>query len=118
MSTTDPFDRAFREFTLDASDMSRAAINSMRAVLGVSGAVAVILGVVLLFWPAKTIAVFAIFLGIYFVVAGIMRLGVGIFSMNLRSNLRPFVVEVGLICGGASWISMMSPPGPSSRIAW
>ena len=97
MSTTDPFDRAFREFSLDATDMSRAAINSMRAVLGVSGAVAVILGVVLLFWPAKTIAVFAIFLGIYFVVAGIMRLGVGIFARGIGGGIRTLNIILGVL---------------------
>ena len=76
MSSTDPLKSAVHDLSLDASEMTRSAINGIRAVLGISGAVAVILGVVLLFWPAKAIAVLAVFLGIYFVIAGIMRLGV------------------------------------------
>jgi uncharacterized membrane protein HdeD (DUF308 family) len=97
MSSTDPFPSAVRDLSLDASEMTRSAINGIRAVLGVSGAVAVILGVVLLFWPAKTIAVLAVFLGIYFVIAGIMRLGVGIFSRGIGGGLRTLNIILGIL---------------------
>ncbi|WP_348787653.1 DUF308 domain-containing protein [Leifsonia sp. NPDC080035] len=97
MSSTDPLARAVHEFSLDATDMTRSAINGIRAVLGVSGVVAVILGVVLLLWPAKTIAVFAIFLGIYFVVSGIMRLGVGIFARGISGGIRTLNIILGVL---------------------
>ena len=97
MSSTDPLQSAVHELSLDASQMTRSAINSIRAVLGISGAVAVILGVVLLFWPAKTIAVLAVFLGIYFVIAGIMRLGVGIFARGIGGGIRTLNIILGVL---------------------
>lgn len=97
MSSTDPFQSAVRDLSLDASEMTRSAINGIRAALGVSGAVAVILGVVMLFWPAKTIAVLAVFLGIYFVIAGIMRLGIGIFSRGIGGGIRTLNIILGIL---------------------
>ncbi|MEN2737784.1 DUF308 domain-containing protein [Microbacterium sp. X-17] len=97
MSSTDPLDSAVRDLSLDASEMTRSAINAIRAVMGVSGAVAVILGVVLLFWPAKTIAVLAVFLGIYFLIAGIMRLGMGIFARGIGGGIRTLNIILGVL---------------------
>lgn len=97
MSSTDPFQSAVRDLSLDASEMTRSAINGIRAALGVSGAVAVILGAVMLFWPAKTIAVLAVFLGIYFVIAGIMRLGIGIFSRGIGGGIRTLNIILGIL---------------------
>ena len=56
MSATDPVDSVLHELALDARSMTRSAINGVRTALGISGAVAVILGAVLLFWPEKTLA--------------------------------------------------------------
>lgn len=97
MSSTDPLGTAVHEFSLDAAGMTRSAITAVRAVLGVTGAVAVILGIVLLFWPAKTIAVFAVFLGIYFVISGIMRLGVGIFARGIGGGIRTLNIILGVL---------------------
>jgi uncharacterized membrane protein HdeD (DUF308 family) len=97
MSSTDPLQSAVHDLSLDASEMTRSAINGIRAVFGISGAVAVILGVVLLFWPGKTIAVLAVFLGIYFVIAGIMRLGVGIFSRGIGGGIRTLNIILGVL---------------------
>lgn len=97
MSSTDPLDSAVHDLSMDASRMTRSAINGIRAALGVSGVVAVILGVVLLFWPEKTIAVFAVFLGIYFVIAGIMRLGVGIFARGIGGGIRTLNIILGIL---------------------
>lgn len=97
MSSTDPVDTVLHDFSLDAKNLTRSAINGVRAVLGISGAVAVILGIVLLFWPVKTIAVLAVFLGIYFVVAGVMRLAMGIFSRGIGGGLRTLNILLGVL---------------------
>lgn len=97
MSSNDRFDSAVRDLSLDASEMTRSAINGIRAVLGISGGVAVVLGVVLLFWPAKTISVLAVFLGLYFLVAGIMRLGVGIFGRGIGGGIRTLNIILGIL---------------------
>lgn len=97
MTTTEPTGAAMHEFALDSRAMTRSAINGVRAVFGVSGAVAVILGIVLLFWPVKSIEVLAVFLGIYFLIAGIMRLGIGIFSRGISGGVRTLSIILGVL---------------------
>lgn len=97
MSVNDPTDPMFHEFSMDARQMTRSAINAVRTALGVSGAVAVVLGVVLLVWPEKTIGVLAVFLGIYFLVAGVLRLGLGIFSRGMRGGARSLNIILGVL---------------------
>jgi uncharacterized membrane protein HdeD (DUF308 family) len=97
MSIPDPVDAVIHEFALDAKNLSKQAINGIRIAFGIAGGVAVILGIVLLIWPAKTIGVVAIFLGIYFIVSGIMRLGIGIFSRGISAGLRTLDILLGLL---------------------
>ncbi|WP_374010545.1 HdeD family acid-resistance protein [Leifsonia sp. LS-T14] len=97
MSVNSPVDPGLHEFSLDARHMTRSTINAIRVALGISGAVGLILGIVLLFWPDKTIAVFAVFLGIYFLVAGVLRLGVGIFSREMRGGSRALNIILGIV---------------------
>ncbi|WP_158864182.1 HdeD family acid-resistance protein [Leifsonia sp. AG29] len=106
MSATDPVDSVLHELSLDASRMNRSAINGVRTGLGVSGAVAVLLGVVLLFWPEKTLAVLAIFLGIYFIVAGVVRLAIGIFARGITAGIRTLNIILGALLVFAGVIAL------------
>jgi uncharacterized membrane protein HdeD (DUF308 family) len=93
-STTDSFTTGVQ---LDATRLTRGVINALRAAFGVLGVVALVLGVVLLFWPTKTVAAVAIFLGIYFVIAGAIRLAVGIFSRGIPGADRTLDIFVGIL---------------------
>jgi uncharacterized membrane protein HdeD (DUF308 family) len=106
MSTPGSTSAAFQEFSLNAADLTRGAINGVRAALGISGAVAVILGVVLLFWPVRTLAVVAAFLGIYFIIAGIMRLAIGIFSKGITGGVRAMHIVFGALLVFAGIIAL------------
>ncbi|WP_431277107.1 HdeD family acid-resistance protein [Leifsonia poae] len=97
MTSTDPIDSVFDEFSLDAKNLTKSAINGVRTALGISGVAAVILGIVLLVWPVKTLAVLAIFLGIYFVIAGVMRLALGIFSKGISGGMRTLNIVLGVL---------------------
>jgi uncharacterized membrane protein HdeD (DUF308 family) len=97
MSLNDPTDPLLHEFSLDAANMTRSAINAIRTALGVAGAVSLILGIVLLFWPDKTLSVLAVFLGIYFLIVGVLRLGVGIFSRGMRGGSRALNIILGVL---------------------
>lgn len=94
MSATDPI---VNELSLNARDMTRSAINAVRTALGVSGGVSLILGIVLLFWPEKTLSVLAVFLGIYFLIAGVLRLAIGIFAHGLRGGSRVLNIILGVL---------------------
>lgn len=102
------------EYSLDAASMTRSAVNGLRAVIGISGAVSLILGVVLLAWPEKTIAVFTIFLAIFFLIAGILRLGVGIFSRGISGGIRTLNIILGILLVLAGVVAMKDVVGASA----
>lgn len=62
----------------------KSAINGIRTALGVSGLVSLVIGVLVVFWPGKSLVTIAgalaLLLGIYAVVAGVIYLGIGIFA--------------------------------------
>ncbi len=82
---------------LDARRLTRSAISSVRALLGVLGIVGVVLGIALLVWPGKTLQVAAIVLGIYFIVDAIVRVGVAIQARSLSGGWRVLNVFVAII---------------------
>jgi uncharacterized membrane protein HdeD (DUF308 family) len=97
MTSTGSGDPLIHEFSLSADGLTRSAVNGIRTALGISGAAALILGVVLLFWPAKTLSVMAVFLGIYFLIAGIARLAIGIFSRGISGGIRTLNLVFGAL---------------------
>lgn len=84
-------------FALDPLKLTQQAVKGLRMAFAISGAVALVLGLVLLFWPTKTLAVVAIFLGINFLIAGGVKVALGIFSHGLSTGLRVLDVVLGLL---------------------
>jgi uncharacterized membrane protein HdeD (DUF308 family) len=117
MTSTNPVDAGFHDFSLDARNLTKSAINGIRVALGISGVAAVILGVVLLIWPVKTLAVFAVFLGIYFVIAGIMRLAIGIFSKGTSGGMRALNIILGVLLVIAGIIALKNVTAAAVTIA-
>jgi uncharacterized membrane protein HdeD (DUF308 family) len=96
MTTSPSSSPSLGDFTLDAKDMTRNAINGFRAAFAIGGVVALILGIVLLVWPAKTVIVFAAVLGIFFISTGIIRIALGIFSFGTSAGHRVLSIVLGL----------------------
>lgn len=97
MTATDPLENLVHDFALNAKNLTKSAINGIRLAFGIGGIVALILGVVLLVWPEKTLGVVAIFLGIYFLVAGVLRLAMGIFSKGISGGMRTLDILLGVL---------------------
>jgi uncharacterized membrane protein HdeD (DUF308 family) len=93
-------------FILDAKDLTRSAINGIRVALGIAGAVALGLGILLFARPDKTLEAAATILGIYFVIAGAVRLLTGLFSRGIRTNLRLLSIVLGLLLIAAGVIAL------------
>ncbi len=87
----------FDIFSLDPQKLADKAIRGLRAAFVISGAAALILGIVLLLWPSKTLAVVAVFLGINFLITGAVKVALGIFSHSLSAGLRILDVLLGLL---------------------
>lgn len=93
-------------FALDPHKLTRQAVKGLRIAFAVSGAVAVVLGLVLLLWPTKTLAVVAVFLGINFLITGGVKVAVGIFSHSLSTGMRILDVLLGLLVMVAGIIAL------------
>ncbi|WP_296664585.1 HdeD family acid-resistance protein [Demequina sp.] len=83
-------------FDLDEREMTRSAISAIRIVFGVLGALALAIGIALLVWPGRTLVVGAALVGIYFAIAGVVRIAVGIFGSALSGGLRTLTIIFGL----------------------
>ncbi len=84
-------------FELDPDSLGKNGINAVRAAFGLVGILSVALGITLLVWPGKTIAVVAGIAGIYFIFAGIARLALSIFSSGLSAGHRILGIVLGLV---------------------
>ena len=84
-------------FSLDSAELSKSAINTVRTALGVSGAVALIVGILITFWPKNSLLVITVILGIYFIIAGIAYAGLGIFSKGISGGARALDIILGVL---------------------
>ncbi|RBP98259.1 hypothetical protein CRD60_03800 [Bifidobacterium aemilianum] len=89
--------RQINPFNLIEEILPAKAKNAIRAIYGVIGVAAIILGVVLLLWPGVTMTVFAVALGIYFLVSGIIRLVSAIVEVGLPGGWRVLDILVGIL---------------------
>ena len=87
----------FAAYSLDSTELSKAAINTVRTTLGISGAVALIVGILITFWPKDSAFVITWILGLYFIIAGIAYLGLGIFSRGISGGARAVDIILGVL---------------------
>ncbi len=78
-------------------DMDRKAVGMVRGALGVAGLIALIMGVVILAWPAKSASVVAGFVAVYALIAGVVSIAIGIFSRRRRGWARVGHLALGAV---------------------
>lgn len=83
--------------TVDAKELQRSTINGIRIALAVTGVLALGLGAFLLFSPEKSTVVAAVIFGLYFVVAGAIRLIAGIVAREIPGGWRVLNILLGLL---------------------
>lgn len=72
-------------------------VNSIRAALGISGLVSLVIGLLILFQPRGVGLVIAGFMAAYTVIAGLAYLGIGIFSRTLGTWPRIGHLVLGVV---------------------
>ncbi len=82
---------------LDARELSDSTVNVIRILLGVSGLLALAVGAFLTFSPEKSTAVAAILFGLYFTVAGFVRIGAGLFARESNGSWRVLNILFGTL---------------------
>ncbi|WP_350349924.1 DUF308 domain-containing protein [Agromyces sp. G08B096] len=102
-------DSFFATFSLDAADLSKSAINTVRATLGISGVVSLIVGLFITFAPEKSAVALAWIFGLYFLIAGIAYVGLGIFSKGISGGARALDIILGVLFVIAGIIVLANP---------
>lgn len=80
-----------------ASEADKSAVNGIRTALGVGGVLAVIVGILILAWPGKTLAVVTAIIAIYAIAAGLVYAGLGIFSRTKGGWARVGHILLGIL---------------------
>ena len=101
-------------FRLNAPDLTRRAITTVRASFALLGVLALGLGIALLAWPGKTITALAVILGAYLLVEGVIRIVMALVTplIHAGSRLLSMLFGVLFILGG---VVMMRNPGLSGE---
>jgi uncharacterized membrane protein HdeD (DUF308 family) len=84
-------------FEFDPTSLGKSGVNAVRAAFGLVGIIALGLGIALLVWPGVTLKVAAGIAGVYFVIAGIARLALAIFSRGMGAGHRVLGIVLGII---------------------
>jgi len=107
----------FAGFSLDSADLSKAAINTVRTTLGISGVVALIVGIFITVWPEKTAIAFVYILAIYLIIAGIAYVGLGIFSKGISGGARALDIILGVLFVIGGVLALVNAPGAATALA-
>lgn len=75
---------------------AKSLVKSIRITLAVSGVIALIAGIVLLVWPVKSAVIVTAVFASYLVVAGLVYIGLGIFSHSRGGWARVGHIVLGL----------------------
>ncbi|WP_062389428.1 HdeD family acid-resistance protein [Demequina iriomotensis] len=84
-------------FELDARALTARAITAVRVMFAVLGVLALAVGIALIVWPGRTLAVGAALAGIYFAVAGVARIAMGVFGSAVSGGLRALAIVMGVL---------------------
>ena len=103
-------------FALDALNLARSAVRGIRLGLATIGVVSIVLGLLVLFWPGATLEVLAVLFGLYFVLAGAVRILLGVFT-GLGPGLKILNILVGLALVAVGVIAMRNPAASLTALA-
>ncbi|KZE32613.1 HdeD family acid-resistance protein [Microbacterium sp. T32] len=79
---------------------STPAVRAVRTALAVSGAVSLIVGLLILLWPGRTAAVAVAIIAVYVIIAGIVNIGIGIFFRSGWARIGYIVLGLLFILAG------------------
>jgi uncharacterized membrane protein HdeD (DUF308 family) len=83
--------------SLDSAELDRSAVSAIRVALGVGGVVALIIGFIIVFQPEAAAATVVVLLSIYFLISGLVHIGIGIFSKGVSGGSRALQIILGVL---------------------
>lgn len=101
-----------------AANRIEQAYQKYRLGIAVSGTVAVVTGLIILFWPSLALNVIAVIIGAYAVIAGAIYLGIGIFSKTLKSSSKIGRVILGVVLLALGILSLIYSGTTQTVLLW
>lgn len=99
----------FAGLNLDSQHLAGSAVTIVRIALGVVGLVALAVGILMTVSPAKTATALAWLLGIYWIIAGLSYVAVGVFGKGMRTGARVLDIILGVLMVVAGVVVVTSP---------
>lgn len=96
---------------------TKSLFKSIRVALAISGAIALIAGLVLLVWPGKTLVLVTAIIASYLIIAGLVYLGLGIFSGKKGGWARAGHIILGLLYIAAGVIGFLNLQQTAATLA-
>lgn len=94
-----------------------SAFKAIRVSLGVSGAISLIAGIVLLVWPVKSAFIVTSIFMAYLIIAGLVYIGLGIFSRTKGGWARVGHIVLGLLYVAAGIIALTNLQATTAMLA-
>ncbi|MBZ4486449.1 DUF308 domain-containing protein [Microbacterium sp. cx-55] len=82
---------------MTTASAEKSVVGGIRTALGIGGAVALIVGILILVWPLKTAAVGTAIIAVYAIVTGLVYAGIGVFSKTLSGWARVGHIVLGVL---------------------
>jgi len=83
--------------SLDSAELDKSAVSAIRVALGVGGVVSLIIGFIVVFQPEAAAATVVVLLSIYFLISGLVHIGIGIFSKGISGGARALQILLGIL---------------------
>lgn len=85
---------------MSPSSTTSPAIGAVRTALGVSGALSLVIGLLILIWPGRTAEVAVGILSVYVIIAGLVNIGIGLFWRSGWTRIGYLALGVLFIVAG------------------
>jgi uncharacterized membrane protein HdeD (DUF308 family) len=99
------------------SSLARSAVGALRAALGISGAISLIVGILILVWPGRTAMVVTAIIAVYAIIAGLAYAALGIFSKSLSGWSRVGHIALGVLFIIAGIVAFTNLAGATEGLA-
>lgn len=102
-------------FVLDGRQLTRSAVTAIRVAFGVGGLATLVIGLLMAFSPTRTASAMAWMLGVYWVIAGIVYVAIGLFAKGTKTGARALDIVLGVLMLVAG-IVVASNPSDSAMV--
>ncbi|MFN3950309.1 HdeD family acid-resistance protein [Microbacterium sp.] len=85
---------------MSPSSTTSPAIGAVRTALGVSGALSLVIGLLILIWPGRTAEIAVGIISVYVIIAGLVNIGIGLFWRSGWTRIGYLALGVLFIVAG------------------